>query len=83
MKNKQRYGKEIDKKVGRDTKIESILSTIPTYQLSYLPLPKNVNKELEGKLRNFFWIRIEDKKGKNTNQVGKDLPPKRTRGAGT
>lgn len=49
-------------RVGRTLKIKSVLSAVPTYQMSCLPLTKNVNKKLEEKLRNFFWKGIEEKK---------------------
>lgn len=32
-------------KAGRTLKIKSVLSAIPTYQLSCLPLPMNINKK--------------------------------------
>ena len=41
-------------KVGRTTKIKAVLAAIPSYQLSYSHLPKNINPKLERKLRNFF-----------------------------
>ena len=47
-------------KVGKVTKIKIVLSNLPTYQLSCLPLTKKVNKRLEAKLRSFFWIDIEE-----------------------
>lgn len=37
-------------KVGRNSKIKAIILAIPTYQMLCLPLPKNINKRLEGKL---------------------------------
>ena len=40
-------------KAGKKTKISSILTAIPTYPLSCLPLPKFLNHKLESKLRVF------------------------------
>ena len=37
-------------KAGRTTKIKAVLSAIPTYQLSYTQLPKNINLKIEKKL---------------------------------
>ena len=42
-------------KAGKVTKIKAILSALPTYPLSCLPLTKTINKNLEEKLRSFFW----------------------------
>lgn len=50
------------KKMGKVIKIKAVLSTLPTYLLSCLPLSKNMNKKMEAKLRNFFWNDNEDHK---------------------
>ena len=47
---------------GKITKIKSILSVIPIYPLSCLPLPRNTNKKLEKILRSFLWNDCEDSK---------------------
>ena len=36
------------------TKIKVVLSALPTYPLSYLPLSKNIIKKIEEKLRNLL-----------------------------
>lgn len=50
-------------KAGKVTKIGSVLSAIPIYPLSCLPLSKSFRNKLESKLRNFLWKDcVEDKK---------------------
>ena len=50
-------------KVGKVTKIRTILLALPIYPLSCLSLPKIINKKLEAKFRNFLWKDCEkDKK---------------------
>lgn len=46
----------------KSTKIRSVLTTIPTYPLSCLPLPKHLNHKLEANLRNFLWNDCEESK---------------------
>ena len=41
-------------KVDKVTKIKAVLSILPTYPLSCLPLSINTNKKLEAKLRSFL-----------------------------
>ena len=41
-------------KASRATMIKFVLSVIPTYQMSCLPLPKGVKINLDNKLRNIF-----------------------------
>lgn len=40
--------------VGRATMLKSVLSAIPTYQMSCVPLSQGV-KKMEKKLRMFYW----------------------------
>ena len=40
-------------KARKITKIRAILSALPTYPLSYLPLSKHINKKFKAMLRNF------------------------------
>ena len=40
-------------KVGKLTKIKVVLSTLPTYPLSCLPLSKSINKKLEANSKKF------------------------------
>lgn len=47
-------------KARKTTKISSILSAIPTFPLSCLPLSKKSLSKFEGKLRNFLWKDCED-----------------------
>jgi ribonuclease HI len=49
-------------KAGKCTKIKSVLSAIPTFPLSCLPLSKSSLSKLESKLRNFLWKDCEDDK---------------------
>ena len=49
-------------KAGKKTKISSVLTAIPTYPLSCLPLPKFLHHKLESKLRDFLWNDYEDSK---------------------
>ena len=49
-------------KAGKKTKISSILTVIPTYPLSCLPLPKYLNHKLESKLRDFLWNDCKESK---------------------
>ena len=47
-------------KVRKSTKIRLVLSTIPPYPLSCLPLPKLLHHKLKSKLRNFLWNDCEE-----------------------
>jgi hypothetical protein len=49
-------------KTGKVTKIIAVLSTLPSYPLSCLPLPKLINKKLETKFKNFLWKDYENDK---------------------
>ena len=42
-------------KARKISKIRAVLSTLPTYQLSCLPLAKNIHKQFEAKFRSFLW----------------------------
>lgn len=69
-------------KAGRAMKIKAIFSYIPTYQMLCLPLPKNINKKLEGKLRNFFQNETKDKKRLALIKWEKICQPKEVGGLG-
>lgn len=43
------------KKAGWATMIKSVLSAIPTYQMSILPLPVNIKANIDKLLRDFYW----------------------------
>ena len=47
-------------KAGKRIKISSVLTAIPTYPLSCLPLPKLLQHKIEAKLRNFLWNDCEN-----------------------
>ena len=49
-------------KAGKVIKIRAVLSALPLYPLSCLPLPKSINNKLEAKLRNFLWRDCEEDK---------------------
>ena len=49
-------------KARKVTKIGEILSALPTYPLSCLPLSKHINKKFEAKLRNFLQNDFDDSK---------------------
>ena len=46
----------------QEHKIRLVLSTIPTYPLSCLPLPKHLLHKFKVKLRNFLWNDCEESK---------------------
>ena len=60
-----RLGGWTDRRISNTSKvvkIKSIFSTIPSYPLSYLLVPKYINKKFESKFRNLFWENGEESK---------------------
>ena len=49
-------------KASKVTKIKVVLSALPIYPLSCLPLPKSINNKLESKLRNFLMKKCDEEK---------------------
>lgn len=49
-------------KPGKITKISSVLSAIPIYPLSCLPISKSYCLKFEAKLRNFLWKDCDEEK---------------------
>lgn len=70
------------RKAGKVTKIKVVLSALPTYQLSCLPLNKKMNKRIEEKIRNFFWNDTEEHKKMTLIKWEKRSKPKELGGLG-
>ncbi|XP_059285619.1 uncharacterized protein LOC132039092 [Lycium ferocissimum] len=50
---------------GRLTLINSVLDALPTYLMSLLPIPKDIEKKINKVRREFLWHENKDKKGYN------------------
>ena len=67
-------------KVGKTTKIRVVLSALPIYPLSFLPLPKFINKKLEAKFISFLWKDWEEDKKIALIKWDKIIKPKELEG---
>lgn len=48
---------------GRITIVNSMLSSMPLYSMSFLPMPKTVVKQIKALQRNFLWVEMVRAKG--------------------
>ena len=69
-------------KAGKSVKIRSVLSAVPTYPLSCLPLSKNLLHKFEAKLRDFLWNDCEESKKLALVKWDKICKPKELGGLG-
>lgn len=69
-------------RAGKIMKIRAVLSALPLYPISCLPLPKSINNKLEGKLRNFLWKNREEEKKISLIKWDKISNPKELEGLG-
>ncbi|KAL8544587.1 hypothetical protein ACS0TY_004972 [Phlomoides rotata] len=77
---KRRLTKWNDKRIlfgGRITLIQSVLSTIPIYCLSFYRIPKKMIKELSAIQRKFMWGGCEERERKY--ETSENNPKNRTR----
>jgi hypothetical protein len=64
---------------GRVTLINSSLTSVPLYMLSFYRLPVGVKEKLEKIRNNFLWDETEDKKEISLSKLADSMPAERSR----